>query len=208
MPDAGPGLFDHSLSVESISASRGGFALFRNISFTLEPGGALRITGPNGSGKTTLLRCLAGLLQLDSGRITALSGNQMHYLGHLNAMKPQLIVAENLRFWAGFHGEHDFGPGFASAVETLRLTRLLELPFSVLSSGQKRRVAIARLLLTPRPLWLLDEPTVGLDAASIAIFENVLEAHLVKGGIVIAATHTPLGTKGWQTLDLQQAASR
>ena len=162
------------------------------------------MTGPNGTGKTTLLRCLAGLIRLDSGTISKLNENDLHYLGHLNAMKPQLTVAENLNFWAKING----GTKIDAALETLNLTRLIDLPFSVLSSGQKRRVALARLLLAPRAVWLLDEPTVGLDTASILIVEAMLAAHLSKGGIIIAATHTPLGGAGWQTLQLDQVKTK
>ncbi len=192
-------MFNISLITEKLAASRGGFALFENLSFELYSGQALRITGPNGSGKTTLLRCLAGLVRSDSGSMSKLDENQLHYLGHLNAMKPQLTLAENLNFWAKMQNGGDIN----SAVRSLNLSRLINLPFSVLSSGQKRRVAIARLLLSPRPIWLLDEPTVGLDSGSIAIVETVLEHHLAQGGIVIAATHTPLGKDNWQTLELQ-----
>ena len=192
-------MFETSLIVESLTASRGGFALFENLSFELKAGAALRVTGPNGSGKTTLLRCLAGLVQPDAGRITIQSENTFQYLAHLNGMKPQLTVAENLNFWAKMQSSGNV----TSAIETLNLTRLKDLPFSVLSSGQKRRVGIARLLLSPRAVWLLDEPTVGLDIVSISVFETVLENQLSEGGIVIAATHTPLGKANWQTLDLQ-----
>jgi heme exporter protein A len=192
-------LFNTSLETKHLSASRGGFALFEDVSFRLKPSEALRITGPNGTGKTTLLRCLAGLIRADSGTISNLPENCLHYLGHLNAMKPQLTVTENLLFWAKIYGASTI----SDAINTLNLTRLIDLPFSVLSSGQKRRVALARLLLSPRAVWLLDEPTVGLDVASVDIVETVLENHLADGGMVIAATHTPLGSANWQTLELQ-----
>jgi heme exporter protein A len=192
-------LFNASLSVTNLSASRGGFALFEGVSFDLNAGDALRVTGPNGTGKTTLLRCLAGLVRPDAGSIKINDENAIHYIGHLNAMKPQLTVAENLKFWATFDG----GGNIEAALETMNLVRLKDLQFSVLSSGQKRRVALARLLLSPRPIWLLDEPTVGLDVASVALFETVLEKHLAQGGIIIAATHTPLGNDNWQSLELK-----
>ena len=193
-------MFTSSLKVEQLSASRGGFALFENISFSIKSGGALRVTGPNGTGKTTLLRCLAGLIRLDSGTVSALSENELHYLGHLNAMKPQLTVAENLNFWAKINGGK-----IEDALKTLNLTRLVDLPFSVLSSGQKRRVALARLLLAPRAVWLLDEPTVGLDTTSILTVETMFAKHISEAGIIIAATHTLLGSANWQTLEISQA---
>ena len=191
-------LFTVSLNATNLSASRGGFALFEGVSFDLSAGQALRVTGPNGAGKTTLLRCLAGLVQLDAGSISSLTESAIHYLGHLNAMKPQLTVAENLNFWAVFDG----GAKIDAALETMNLQRLKDLPFNVLSSGQKRRVALSRLLLSPRPIWLLDEPNVGLDITSLALVETLLANHLGKGGIIIAATHTPLGGANWQTLEL------
>jgi heme exporter protein A len=192
-------LFKTSITAENLGGSRGGFPLFRGVSIDLKPGQALRVTGPNGTGKTTLLRCVAGLVRHDAGTISNVAEDTMHYLGHLNAMKPQLTVVENLIFWAAFGGI----PNTESALKAMNLQRLGNLPFNVLSSGQKRRVALARLLLTPRPIWLLDEPTVGLDIASIALVETVLEKHLIEGGIIIAATHTPLGKENWQTLELQ-----
>jgi heme exporter protein A len=197
-------LFNTSLETKHLSASRGGFALFEDVSFRLKPSEALRIIGPNGSGKTTLLRCLAGLVRADSGSISSLDQSSSYYVGHLNAMKPQLTVAENLGFWAAMDGSKDID----AAIMHMNLTRLIDLPFSVLSSGQKRRVALARLLLSARPIWLLDEPTVGLDAVSISLVESLLEQHLFDGGIVIAATHTPLGSANWQTLELQPVGAK
>ena len=196
------------LGASDLSASRGGFALFENISFSVASGCALRVTGPNGTGKTTLLRCLAGLIRADSGIITAPDDNELHYLGHLNAMKPQLTVVENLNFWAKLNNGGIIAATLEAALETLNLKRLTNLPFSVLSSGQKRRVALARLMLVPRAVWLLDEPTVGLDTASQSIVDAMFANHLAEGGIIIAATHTPLGGSNWQTLQLGQVQAR
>ena len=194
-------MFNASLSAKNLSASRGGFALFENIAFALNGGEALRITGPNGSGKTTLMRCLAGFVRPDSGNIIKPDENASHYVGHLNAMKPQLTVSENLKFWAAIDGSGDI----ETALKTMNLIRLGDLAFNVLSSGQKRRVALARLLLSPRQIWLLDEPTAGLDDVSVLLVETMLESHLAVGGIIVAATHTPLGNANWQTLELKTA---
>ena len=164
------------------------------------------ITGPNGAGKSTLLRIIAGLLDKAEGRIrldAAPAGfdglvSACHYLGHLNAMKPVLSVEENLRFWQSFNGigNHTIG----EALDRVQLGDIGHLPFGYLSTGQKRRASIARLLISHRPVWLLDEPTAGLDKVSEDQFAGVMHAHLSSGGIVIAATHLPLGLDGAQEL--------
>jgi heme exporter protein A len=189
------------LIAEKLSGERGGETVFSDISFTRRAGEALVVTGPNGSGKSTLLLILAGLLPTASGRI-GFDGNEAfpalasacHYLGHQNAMKTALTVGENLLFWRDFLGTPRFTPD--EALEHVGLDGLGHLPFSVLSTGQKRRAAIARLLVSDRPVWLLDEPTAGLDAASEARFGELMEVHLREGGIVVAATHLPLGLAG------------
>jgi heme exporter protein A len=193
--------FDVSLAVEGLCGGRGGFALFNDVSFSLAPGEALRVIGPNGSGKSTLLRAIAGLVRPEAGRVTLTRGgtpterqDAIHYLGHANAMKPQLTVTENLSFWTGFCG----GGDWRAALHAVGLARIAHLPFGYLSAGQKRRVAIARILATPRPVWLVDEPTAGLDRESSALFEDLLDAHLAAGGIVAGATHVPLGSARWR----------
>jgi heme exporter protein A len=193
--------FDISLAVEGLAGGRGGFPLFRDVSFSLAPGEALRVIGPNGSGKSTLLRAIVGLVRPDAGRVTLTRDgapvdrqDAIHYLGHANAMKPQLTVTENLSFWTGFSG----GGDWRAALEAVGLARIAHLPFGYLSAGQKRRVAIARILATPRAIWLVDEPTAGLDRESSALFETMLDVHLVSGGIVAGATHVPLGSARWR----------
>jgi heme exporter protein A len=186
------------LIADNLSGERGGEVIFSGISFALEPGQALIVTGPNGSGKSTLLRIVAGLLPRAEGRVDLEDADAFptpaaacHYLGHQNGMKTALTVAENLRFWRDFYG--DSALPIAEALDMVALEGLGHLPFAVLSTGQKRRAAIARLLISRRPVWLLDEPTSGLDAASETRFAGLMREHLESGGIVIAATHLALG---------------
>jgi heme exporter protein A len=195
------------LIAEGLSGGRGEEALFTAIGFELEAGAALVVTGPNGSGKSTLLRTIAGLLPLWEGSLRLEAGGEWesvgaacHYLGHLNAMKTALTVAENLGFWARFLGGK--ATGVEATLEKVGLAGLGHLPFGYLSTGQRRRAAIARLLLCHRPLWLLDEPTAGLDARSETEFADLSNEHLRSGGIVIAATHQSLGIKGVRELRL------
>jgi len=187
------------LAAEGLSGERGGERIFSGISFELESGRALAVTGPNGAGKTTLLRIIAGLLPAAEGRVT-LSGDEerwpgvagaCHYLGHLNAMKAALTVEENLAFWRAFLGATGLFP--QEALEAVGLSGIGHLPFAYLSAGQRRRTAIARLLVSHRPVWLLDEPTAGLDQASASRFSALMREHLAAGGIIVAATHLPLG---------------
>ncbi len=195
------------LVAEDLAGARGGEIVFDGVSFALAAGDALVITGPNGSGKSTLLRIVAGLLPAASGRIEfevsdtwpALAAAS-HYLGHQNAMKTAMTVAENLAFWRDFLGSSRLS--LAAALDAVGLDGLGHLPFSVLSTGQKRRAAIARLIISHRPVWLLDEPTSGLDAESEARFTKLMENHLAAAGIVIAATHQPLGLAGARELRL------
>lgn len=166
------------------------------------------LTGPNGSGKSSLLRQIAGLLDIAGGALTFEGGDpeltlaeQAHYLGHLDALKPAMTVAETLRFWAVWLGG-DALADISAALEGLALTPLADLPVGYLSAGQKRRLALARLIAAPRPIWLLDEPTVALDAASIERLGGVMQAHLAGGGLIVAATHLDLGLAAARTLRL------
>ncbi len=185
------------LQAEGLAAFRGERLVFRDLDFAVPSGGALVLTGANGSGKSTLLRLLAGLVRPIAGRLLwcgedALADLPSHaarvtYLGHLDAVKPGLTVGENLRFAARMGGG-----SVDDALAALGLGDLADVPARFLSAGQKRRLAIARLGLSVAPLWLLDEPTVGLDAASLDRVGAVLRAHRARGGIIVAATHVPL----------------
>ncbi len=178
-----------------LAAFRGERLVFSNLDFAAPAGGALLLTGPNGAGKSTLLRVLAGLGRAEAGQVLwdgedALADRAAHagrvaYIGHLDAIKPGLTAAENLRFGAA-------AAAVDRALAAFGLTALAELPARMLSAGQRRRLALSRLLLRDRPLWLLDEPTLGLDAASVERFGAVLAAHRATGGVVVAATHLPL----------------
>ncbi|MGX9147383.1 heme ABC exporter ATP-binding protein CcmA [Mesorhizobium sp. 128a] len=190
------------LIAENLGGERGGETVFSGIGFALEKGQALIVTGPNGSGKSTLLRVIAGLLPKAQGDVRIEGGGEAfatiasacHYLGHLNAMKTALSVAENLRFWRDFNGDGQLG--VEEALETVGLGGIGHLPFGYLSTGQRRRSAIAKLLVSHKPLWLLDEPTAGLDKASEERFARLMTRHCADGGIVVAATHLPLGIEG------------
>lgn len=186
------------LSAENICIARGDRMLVRDCSFALGPGEALAVTGPNGIGKSTLLRAIAGFLPLAGGRITtdfvgeSTLAEQAHYLGHANALKASLTAQENLAFWAALLGSAAAGLAPREALAAVSLAHVAHLPCGYLSAGQKRRVALARLLCAPRPLWLLDEPAAALDVAAQAQLEAILRAHLAGGGLVIAALHAPL----------------
>ncbi|RWO79257.1 heme ABC exporter ATP-binding protein CcmA [Mesorhizobium sp.] len=196
------------LIAENLGGERGGEAVFSGIDFVLEERQALIVTGPNGSGKSTLLRVIAGLLPVAQGSVRIEGtmkiedgdeafpsvASACHYLGHQNAMKPALSVTENLRFWRDFNGDGQLG--VEEALETVGLGGIGHLPFGYLSTGQRRRAAIAKLLVSHRPLWLLDEPTAGLDKASEGRFAGLMAKHCKGGGMIVAATHLPLGIEG------------
>lgn len=201
------------LAAEDVAVVRGERLVFRDLGFRLAAGGALVLAGPNGSGKSSLLRLLAGLVRPAAGQVLwdgadaladlATHGRRVAYVGHQDAVKPGLTVAENLRFAATVFG-HGGGVSerggragrgersIAAALETMSLGSLADLPARMLSAGQKRRLALSRLMLTAAPLWLLDEPSLGLDTASIEQFGSLLAAHRANGGMVVAATHVPL----------------
>jgi heme exporter protein A len=177
---------------------RGGREVFCGLDFEACSGEALAVTGPNGSGKTSLLRMIAGLLAMAGGSIGLEGGEteltlpeQAHYLGHRDALKPALSVMENLSFWRDFLGGEAFDA--AESLAAVGLDHAAQLPAAYLSAGQRRRLSLARLLAARRPVWLLDEPTSALDAAGQTMFAALMGDHLSRGGLIIAATHAPLG---------------
>lgn len=200
-------------TAENLAARRGEDLIFVNISFHLAAGEALVLTGKNGSGKSTLLRVAAGLLRPEKGTVIFRDekggedrhpGEVSHYLGHRNAMKNELTVAENLDFWRAFLGNPGGAAGLSveDAADAIGLSGITHLPFGYLSAGQQRRMAFAKLLVAHRPIWILDEPTAALDASADRLFAELIAAHLTKGGIVLAATHQPLGVENARELKM------
>ena len=189
-----------------LACVRGGRQVFRGLSFAVGAGEALIVTGPNGAGKSSLLRLLAGLLRPEQGRLE-LEGRdaeltiaeQAHYLGHQDALKTSLSVHENLAFWADFLGGAAKGNAALAAVG---LDGLARLPAIYLSAGQRRRLSLARLIAVTRPIWLLDEPTSALDSAGQVLLADLMRAHLAGGGLIVAATHGPIGLERAKELRL------
>ncbi|WP_438275849.1 heme ABC exporter ATP-binding protein CcmA [Nitrobacter sp.] len=190
------------LSGRGLRCVRGGREVFSGLDVMAESGGAVAVTGPNGAGKTSLLRLLAGLLAMAGGSVSLEGGDpeltlpeQAHYLGHRDALKPALSVSENLSFWREFLGgaARSSEADAAQALATVGLDHVAHLPAAYLSAGQRRRLSIARLLAVKRPVWLLDEPTSALDVSGQSAFAAIMTEHLKGGGIILAATHTPLG---------------
>ncbi|MGO4526776.1 heme ABC exporter ATP-binding protein CcmA [Microvirga sp. 2MCAF35] len=184
------------LSVNNLACERGERRIFQGVSFTLEPGEALVITGRNGAGKSTLLELLAGRLAPSAGTILWEGAGErtlpecLHYVGHRDALKGALTAEENLTFARDFLGHPAMKP--REALEAVGLAHAARLPVAYLSAGQRRRVALARLLVAERPLWLLDEPTSALDTASQETLRLLLEHHREAGGMIAATTHSPL----------------
>jgi heme exporter protein A len=197
------------LSGTDLTCRRGDRDIFVGLNFSVADGEALMVSGRNGAGKSSLLRMVVGLLRIAHGSLDLQGGDrdltigeQAHYLGHQDALKPSLSVAENLEFWTGFLGPAI--PSRAAALAAVGLDSLADLPAGYLSAGQRRRLSLARLLAVKRPIWLLDEPASTLDAAGQRRLRDFMRSHLAAGGLIIAATHAALGIEGAQELRLDQ----
>jgi heme exporter protein A len=184
------------LSLNAVSCTRGGLTILDGVAFDLDPGEAVILRGPNGSGKTTLLRTIAGLQPALAGTIDV-APDTIAYAAHSDGIKAPLTVAENLSFWANLFG----APDIEAALTAFDLMALRNRPAGALSAGQKRRVGLARLAVTGRPIWAMDEPTVSLDTASVALFADAVSAHLATGGAALIATHIDLGLDA-RTIDV------
>ena len=186
------------LLASNLACTRGGREVFAGVGFAVASGQALIVSGPNGAGKSSLLRLVAGLVHMTEGQLSLEEGDseltvgeQAHYLGHLDALKPALTVRENLAFWTQFLGGSLSAP--EPALAAVGLGAIAHLPAAYLSAGQRRRLSIARLIAVKRPLWLLDEPTSALDATAQAALAALMAGHLAEGGLILAATHGPIG---------------
>jgi heme exporter protein A len=199
------------LSGIDLACVRGGREVFTGLGFTLAGGEALLVTGRNGAGKSSLLRMIAGFVHVAGGRLDLQDGDpeftlaeQTHYLGHQDAFKPSLTVAENLVFWARYLGGGGSAP--QAALAAVGLDALAELPAAYLSAGQRRRLSIARLVAAKRPIWLLDEPTSALDDIAQERLSELMARHLADGGLIVAAAHGPIGLANARELRLGAAA--
>jgi heme exporter protein A len=197
------------LSAWDLTIERGGRRLLAGLSFAVDQGAALVVTGPNGAGKSTLLRALCGFLPLEAGGFALEGGDaersvgeQAHYLGHADGVKGALTAGENLAFAAAMLGGRSSREAQRNALASVGLAHVIDFPARLLSAGQRRRVALARLLIADRPLWLLDEPATALDAAAQAALAAIMQGRLRGGGIIVAAAHAPLGLDGAQELRL------
>jgi len=206
-----------SFSGHNLTCIRGERVVFEGLGFSVAPGMALLLRGPNGSGKSTLLRLAAGFLKPEDGHLTFRheDGQEVadsedfrefiHYVGHLDPVKPAFTVTENLEFWSGFEGNPDPERGAAEALEKMGLAHIADVPGRYLSAGQRRRLNLARIAAAHKPIWLLDEPSVSLDGASVALLADLITEHRTGGGMVIAATHIDLGFESSEILELAPA---
>jgi heme exporter protein A len=199
------------LVASDLACVRGGREVFSGLGFAVAAGAALLVVGPNGVGKSSLLRLIAGLVRPTGGRLALEGGEaeltvpeQAHYLGHQDALKPSLTVSENLAFWTRMLGGGGAAPD--AALDRVGLGAIAGLPAAYLSAGQRRRLSIARLLAIQRPIWLLDEPTSALDTAAQATLATLMGEHLAAGGLILAATHGPIGLA--QTTELRLGGGR
>jgi heme exporter protein A len=192
------------LIAEDLACERSGRVVFRDLSFAVEAGEALAVVGPNGAGKSTLLRLVAGLLKPSAGTLTiavedsdadadAAVAERVHYLGHKDALKPALTPVEILEFWSAWLGDGPKGASPRAALERVGLLHTADLPSAYLSAGQRKRLSLARLLVAPRPVWLLDEPTNALDVASQETLRGLCADHAGSGGLIMIATHAETG---------------
>ncbi|UUX51451.1 heme ABC exporter ATP-binding protein CcmA [Nisaea acidiphila] len=206
---------DHRFEGAGLRCRRGGRLVFDRLDFALGAGGVLILKGPNGSGKSSLLRVMASLVRAEAGGMTwdgatvaddpAAHAARLHYVGHADAAKPAMSAEELLTFWREMRGGTGIGVG--AALERFGISHRADFPARYLSSGQKRRLALSRLLVSEAPLWILDEPTVGLDANGVAALEEVIAEHRARGGMVVAATHIRFETgDGVTELDLSAFA--
>ena len=186
------------LDVQGLAVARGGVPLLAGVGFTVMPGQALILRGPNGSGKTTLLRTLAGLQPPLAGQMTG-AGEAIACAAHADGVKAMLTVAENLSFWAEVFGTR----GIDAALAAYRLDPLAGRLAGTLSAGQKRRLGLARMLVTGRPVWAMDEPTVSLDTEAVEMFADAVRSHLTGGGLAVIATHIDLGLSDATDIDLR-----
>ncbi|CUH65301.1 Cytochrome c biogenesis ATP-binding export protein CcmA [Thalassovita autumnalis] len=185
------------LNVSDLTVTRGGIKVLEDVSFAVKAGEALVLRGPNGIGKTTLLRTVAGLQPALRGEVS-LDREQMAYAGHADGIKAPLSVTENLEFWAAVFGTGSIAP----ALQAFDLEALAARPAGALSAGQKRRLGLARMVVTGRPVWVMDEPTVSLDTSAVQLFAEAVRAHLAGGGLALLATHIDLGLAEARVLDV------
>jgi heme exporter protein A len=201
------------IDAKDLACARGGQIVVSGVTFEVRAGSALILRGPNGSGKTTLLRTIAGYLAPSAGKVEVRrKGDRadegvFHYIGHTNGVKPRLSVMENISFWQRYYGAGSDSEAAEEALLAFDLLHLSDYRAGHLSQGQARRLGLARLLAAPRPVWLLDEPSVSLDAASIQRLERTIARHLAQGGLAIVSTHLDLALPNAAILNLGATAA-